>query len=272
MIAVTEDLHPAGIAFDAIADRYDSLFTDSLVGRAQRSAVWREVLQVFRPGDHILELNCGTGEDALFLAGNGMRVFACDASPRMIRHAQTRRIAEAPSSPVDFRLLDTEHIDALPASEQFDGVFSNFSGLNCVKDLARTARVLARLVRARGNLLLCVSTRYCLWEIAHYLLKGDLHRAFRRCTGFARVSLEGHRLPVHYPTLRSMRKSFGPMFRVRSVTGIGVAVPPSYLEIWAQKHPGILHRCDSIDHVLSRWPCARVLGDHMLLHLERVVR
>ncbi|MGH9561689.1 MAG: class I SAM-dependent methyltransferase, partial [Terracidiphilus sp.] len=151
----------------------------------------------------------------------------------------------------------------------FDGVFSNFSGLNCVEDLAGTARSLARLIRHRANLLLCVSTRYCLLEIAHYAVKGDLHRAFRRCKGIAQVGLEGHSLPVHYPTLRSMRNWFAPMFRLRGVTGIGVSVPPSYLEAWMQTHPGVLRKCEAIDRLLSRWPGARVIGDHMLLHLEK---
>jgi SAM-dependent methyltransferase len=268
--AVAEDLHPAGAAFDAIADRYDSVFTGSLIGRAQRTAVWREALRVFRPGDRILELNCGTGEDALFLAGRGIRVYACDASPRMIMQARARKTAEAPSSPIDFHILRTEQVDSLAGQDQFDGVFSNFSGLNCVNDLARTARSLANLVRPRANLLLCVSTRYCLWEIAHYATKGDLRRAFRRCRGFAEVNLNGRSLSVHYPTLRLMQKWFGPIFRLRSVTGIGVTVPPSYLEAWTQNHPGMLRICEATDRMLSRWPGVRVLGDHMLLHLERL--
>ncbi len=270
MNAIADDLHPATVAFDSIAGRYDALFTDSSIGRAQRTAVWREALRVFQPGHRVLELNCGTGEDALFLASRGIGVCACDASPGMIYQAQERKAAEAPSSPIDFLILRTEHIDSLAASGQFDGVFSNFSGLNCVEDLARTAASLSRLVRPGANLLLCVFTRFCLWEVAHYAARGDLHRAFRRCRGSAQVNLDGHLLSVHYPTLRSIRKWFAPMFRLRGVTGIGVAVPPSYLEPWAQKHPDLLRKCEAIDHVVSRWPGARVIGDHMLLHFEKV--
>lgn len=270
MNAIAEDLHPAAKAFDAIAERYDDLFTESLIGRVQRTAVWREAIRVFQPGDRVLELNCGTGEDALFFAGKGISICACDASPGMIHQARARKDAEAPSSPIDFRVLRTEHIDSLATSEKFDGAFSNFSGLNCVEDLTHTARSLAGLVRHGANLLLCVSTRYCLWEIAHYSSKGDLRRAFRRCRGLAQVDLEGHSLPVHYPTLRSIREWFAPTFRLRAVTGIGVTVPPSYLEPWAQKHPGVLRTCEAMDRVVSRWHGLRVIGDHMLLHLEKV--
>ena len=59
-------------AFDAIAEHYDDLFTNSLIGRAQRQAVWEIASRHLRPGGLVLELNCGTGEDALFLANSGM--------------------------------------------------------------------------------------------------------------------------------------------------------------------------------------------------------
>ena len=58
-----------------------------MIGRAQRGAVWEILLDIFEEGAHILELNCGTGEDALFLARHDMSVVACDASEGMIQAA-----------------------------------------------------------------------------------------------------------------------------------------------------------------------------------------
>src|SRR5439155_1758061 len=70
--------------FDAIADTYDESFSDSSIGRAQRRVVWMETDRTFQAGQRILEINCGTGIDALHLAHRGVAVLACDASPRMI--------------------------------------------------------------------------------------------------------------------------------------------------------------------------------------------
>src|SRR5579863_1932910 len=70
--------------FDAIAERYDETFTTSKIGKAQRSSVWKELEKAFRPGDRVLEIGCGTGVDACFLAERGVTVVACDSSPRMI--------------------------------------------------------------------------------------------------------------------------------------------------------------------------------------------
>src|SRR5258705_4602524 len=95
---------PAAHVFDHMAREYDNVFTNSMIGRAQRDAVWSVLTQVFQHGDHILELNCGTGEDALFLAGNGVSITACDASEQMIHIASNRLRKEAPDAPIQFNL------------------------------------------------------------------------------------------------------------------------------------------------------------------------
>lgn len=270
MIAIAEQRHIAGAAFDTIAESYDSLFTTSVIGRSQRAVVWKEAATIFRAGHRVLELNCGTGEDALFLAGRGISVVACDASARMIEQARARKTAAAPSANVAFHVLSTERLDELPSGLHFEGVFSNFSGLNCVKDLAAVSCELAARLEAGSPLLLCFSTRYCVWEMLHYLFRADVQRAFRRCSGIAEATLGQHSFAVYYPTLRSILKFLRPMFRLRSVTGVGVAVPPSYMEDWARKHPRLFRMCEAADRVLRHCHGLRVLGDHMLLHLERV--
>ncbi len=90
----------AAVVFDQMAPKYDEVFTNSMIGRAQRDVVWSVLTQIFRSGDHILELNCGTGEDALFLARNGISVTACDASEQMIQIASNRLRTEAPDAAV----------------------------------------------------------------------------------------------------------------------------------------------------------------------------
>ena len=89
----------AALVFDQMAREYDDVFTNSMIGRAQRDAVWSVLTRVFERGDRVLELNCGTGEDALFLAQNGISVTACDASEQMIQIASGRLRKEAPGAP-----------------------------------------------------------------------------------------------------------------------------------------------------------------------------
>jgi ubiquinone/menaquinone biosynthesis C-methylase UbiE len=258
------------LAFDSLAARYDDLFTHSMIGRAQRGAVWKALVDRFEPGAQILELNCGTGEDALFLAQREVSVLACDASEAMIKTARQRMQSENPSAQIQFKLLPTEHLSKLRPEQRFDGALSNFSGLNCVADLHQTARDLAALVKVGAPVLICISTRFCLTETLWFLLHGRGRKALRRASGMATAKVGGFTVKVHYPTLRGLKQIFAPYFSLRSCTGIGVAVPPSYLEPWVRKYPRVLSVLCLIDKAIARLPWLRTVGDHMLIHFERV--
>jgi SAM-dependent methyltransferase len=74
-------------------------------------------------GAHVLEVGCGSGTTALWLAQQGYRVVACDVSAEAIRIARQR--AAAAGLAVSFRVLDvlTETIETVDGSP-FEVVFS----------------------------------------------------------------------------------------------------------------------------------------------------
>src|SRR4051794_8659360 len=79
--------------FDILAETYDADFTQSQIGKLQRKRVWKflkDVLRTYNRPLQILEINCGTGEDALKLATMGHTVIATDASKVMIEKAQQK--------------------------------------------------------------------------------------------------------------------------------------------------------------------------------------
>lgn len=280
-------LNPTPAAFDEIAAIYDEVFTHSLIGHAQRESVWKEIDHIWKVGDHVLELNCGTGEDALHLSGKGISVTGCDASQAMIEVA-TEKKRRARNASVRFFVFPNEHIGKLSLHRPFDGVFSNFSGLNCVADLADVARQLATLVRPGAELALVFSTRFSLWEFFWYAFRGALSKATRRWSGHVTSSVastssasrqRSRRLAlvpppektvgVWYPRVPQIRRAFAPHFQFAGVSGIGVAIPPSYVESWAQEHPRTFSALASIDKWINHLPCLRVAGDHMLLRFRR---
>ncbi len=118
---------PAPAAFNLIAERYDAAFTCTTIGKVQRRVVWNALTRAFSSGDNVLELNCGTGEDAFFLARRGISVTACDASTAMIGVAQRRRSLEASTTNLEFRVLANEDLHQVQG-DIFDGAFSDFSG------------------------------------------------------------------------------------------------------------------------------------------------
>jgi len=271
-LAPSECAHSPGSAsavFDRIAERYDDIFTNTLIGRLQRQVVWNVLASTYVKGQRVLELNCGTGEDALFLGARGVLVTACDASAGMIEVAQRRNFQNESGGTVEFRVLANEKLMELRGEDLFDGALSNFSGLNCVEDVAQIAEALGTLLRPAARLLICISTRVCAWEMVWHLARGRARSAFRRISGYTIASVEGSAVPVWYPTLRQIRKRFAPWFRVRSVRAVGLFVPPSYAERWAQRHKGVVSACGKLDGLLGRLPILRTLGDHMLLEFDR---
>ena len=262
-------VHSTPAPFDEIASIYDEVFTHSLIGQAQRESVWKEIDDIWKPGDHILELNCGTGEDALYLAEKGISVTGCDASPAMIDIANGKKHRRTPHAPIEFFVFPNEHIGKLSLHRLFDGAFSNFSGLNCVADLANVAGQLATLVRPGAELALVFSTRFSLWEFFWYALKGEFSKATRRWSGHVASSISGRPVDVWYPRVPQIRRALAPHFQFVSVSGIGVAIPPSYVESWAQRHRSTFSVLTAIDHWINHLPCFRVAGDHMLLRFRR---
>jgi ubiquinone/menaquinone biosynthesis C-methylase UbiE len=270
MAATQQQLSPA--PFDAVASRYDATFTFSSIGRAQRNAVWLQLGNAFRPGERVLDIGCGTGIDACFLATGGVRVVACDSSSQMIAVADRRIREDRLQKLVQPIHLPAEEIPSLHTSALFDGAYSNFGALNCVEDIRKFAADLARLLKPGASAWLCWIGPFCLWETVWYLSQRQIKKAFRRLN---RSAIEttvgaGPSFQLRYPTVRYLSTSFAPSLRLRSIRGIGITVPPSYVESWATKHPRLLKWCEKADTLVGRIPGARVLADHILLEFERV--
>src|SRR5260221_9292896 len=76
--------------FDAAAAGYDAAFSDSVCGRALRESVWRRLEPHVHGAINLLDLGCGTGEDAIWLARRGCNVVAVDNSTAMLSVAAAK--------------------------------------------------------------------------------------------------------------------------------------------------------------------------------------
>jgi ubiquinone/menaquinone biosynthesis C-methylase UbiE len=264
------DAQPVRDAFDQAAPTYDQDWSDSIIGGLQRQAVWSAVDPLFVAGDRVLDVGCGTGVDAFHLAERGVRVHAVDVSPGMVAQVERRIDGEGVSGRVTTEVCAIEDLAELDFEQAFDGAVSNFSPLNCVAGLEPVAESLARLIRPGGKLVLCVMTRFCLWETLWYPLTSQLYKAARRwrkANVTATVSSSGE-FDVFYHSAREIEAALSG-FRLVGNRGVGIFVPPSYLEPWAERFPRFVNTCAAIDRVVNRWPLFRSIGDHRLLVFER---
>lgn len=258
-------------AFDEAAAAYDSDFAGTTTGVWLRESVWSRLGPFVKPGMRALDLGCGTGEDALWLAHNACRVTAADSSTAMLEKVSVKAARLRLEHRVrTIRLdLNAPAESAPPLGHPFDLVISNFGAINCVDDLAALGRKLVDWVKPGGVLALNFMGRFCAWESAYYFARLDA-RAARRWSGRARASLGSQSVPVRYWSKREVLRALGPSFHPFAVHGIGTFLPPSYLFHWVERHPRSFRafaRCErSTSHL---WPLSR-LGDHTLIILRRL--
>ncbi|HET6320253.1 MAG TPA: methyltransferase domain-containing protein [Chloroflexota bacterium] len=241
----------AAAPFDRVAERYDADFTSTQLGRLLRRRVWRHLQ--FEQGQHVLELGCGTGEDALWLASRGVRVLATDVSEGMLAQA---RLKAGANPLVEFERQDA---NSLSVSGTFDGAVADFGVLNCVADLRHFGEQLAAVLRPGARTVAVVMPPFCLWETMWYLLHFDTTRAIRRWRACVAM-VNGAQLPVWYPSARELQRQVQPWFAARHVEGLGALLPPPKV---SRRAPEWLGKLD------ERAPLGYLWADHYIAVLER---
>ncbi|MCO6449739.1 MAG: methyltransferase domain-containing protein [Caldilineales bacterium] len=276
MVAFTNPQQDSA-AFDAFAEGYDADFSDRILGRMLRRRVWDALAKVVRPGEHVLELNCGTGEDAVWLAQQGLRVTATDGSPEMLAVAAEKVRRAGLDDKVGFKSLDIGHwildIEQDPNPQSpipnplFDGALSNFGGLNVLSDWRPLAENLAAVLKPGGWAVLVPMGPVCPWEMLWHLAHGDASTASRRFRQPAHARIGDATIPIWYPSARRLRADFAPWFEHIRTESLGLWLPPSYLAHLVERHPRLFARLDRLERRTAR--LTRGWGDHYIMLFSR---
>jgi ubiquinone/menaquinone biosynthesis C-methylase UbiE len=263
-------------AFDRAAQTYDELYQGNPLMAWMRGESLAELRAAFSPGSLLLEVGCGTGEEALALSRSGYRVVATDISPAMIRTARAKAEAEGATN-VTWHARPAGQLEALADDYQpggFDGAYASFGGLNCEPHLEQVAAALACLLRPGGALVCSVMNRWCAWEIGWYLLRLRPRQAFRRLgKGWLPAGLASAggslAVPVRYYSPPGFARFFAPHFRVQKVHALPILLPPPYLAHLFDRKPALFARLETLERRLrGRFPFY-ALGDHFLIVLVR---
>lgn len=264
--------HALASGFDRAAPGYDAAFSAGWLAGWQRGAMRTRLAALLTPGERVLELGCGTGDDALWLADRGHQVVAVDASEGMLAVARDKVRGRGLRDRVELRRLDLGAAAELATLEgPYAAAFSSFGPLNCVADRRPLATALSRLLPPGAPLLLVMLGTLCPWETAWYLAHGSPRTALRRFVDGRPASVGGGgSVRVWYPPPRRLRRELAPDFALEAVVGLGVLLPPPTLEHLARRAPRSTKLLAGLERrVAGRWPCNR-LGDHTMLTFRRV--
>jgi ubiquinone/menaquinone biosynthesis C-methylase UbiE len=148
--------------YEGLAKDYDHRFNNPRLDY-MRSVEKRALLDSLKPGI-ILDIGCGTGEQALFLAKKGYRVLGMDISKEMIKIAADR-IKEAELE--DNVSLITASAEALPFRDKsFEGSISIFGVFSHVPGASHAFQEMHRVLKNGSRAIITVVNRWNLtWWI-----------------------------------------------------------------------------------------------------------
>lgn len=254
-------------AFSRTAEKYDAFAADHPHLTRMRNKVYAHVQRSVTGGARILELNAGTGTDAVQLAQRGYFVHATDIAPGMLNRLpeKVKTLGLQDRVTVESRsFLSLEDVPGAP----FDAVFSDLGGLNCIPDLSPVIRQLPEILKPGGIVTWVLMSHICLWELAE-IFRGNFALAFRRLSrGRVRAHLEGLHFDVYYFSPRQVMQCFGDRFALLALEGLSVVTPTAESKNFARWHPRTYHVLSWLDDRLSpRWPW-NGWGDFYILTMQ----
>jgi ubiquinone/menaquinone biosynthesis C-methylase UbiE len=254
-------------AFSRKARIYDDFAVDHENLARMRQKVRDHALAYLRPGDRLLELNAGTGADAVFFARLGFQVHATDISPGMLAQIREKVDRFDLSGRLTVEQRSFSELEGV-AGGPFHYVFSNMGGVNCVADLTPITRGLARLLVPEAVVTWVVMPPVCLWELS-LALRGDFKTATRR---FSRrgtlANVEGVRFTTYYHPPARVIRAFGPDFLPIKIQGLSVFTPTADVKEFPRRYPRLYRLLRRLDDRLSDWPPFNRWGDFFILSLK----
>jgi ubiquinone/menaquinone biosynthesis C-methylase UbiE len=260
----TLDYEAINRAFTKQAAHYDADDFANPILTEWRQQVYKHVNRFLKPGSRILELNAGTGIDALHFVKQGHTVHATDLSDGMIEKIKQKIADHSLPEKLTCQPCSFEQLDCIQKKD-FDFIFSNFGGLNCVDDLSKVTQHFPSLLKPGGYVTLVIMPRVCLWEW-FWIFKGHGRKAFRRLNSRGTIAhVEGEYFKTWYHSVSSIKKAMGKNFSLVSSEGLGIFSPPPSKGEFVKRFPGFYKMLSGTDKRLknvfpfNRW------GDHVMV-------
>jgi ubiquinone/menaquinone biosynthesis C-methylase UbiE len=254
-------------AFSLTAEKYDAFAVDHPHLARMRGKVYRHLARYLPPEGKILELNAGTGTDAVYLAQQGYTVHATDIAPGMLARVQDKINRLGLSDRLTFQECSFTELGSIQGGP-YDAVFSDLGGLNCIPHLGPVIRDLPGVLRPGGIITWVLMPPVCLWELG-LVFTGQFRLAFRRLARHGtRAHLEGRYFTVYYFTPRQVISWFGSEYEALALEGLAVITPTLESKNLARRHPRLYNLLSWLDDRLSARSPWRGWGDFFILTLR----
>ncbi len=247
---------------------FDSLYGQDTIIQYKRERVRNHIETYLQPGSHILELNAGTGEDAIYFAQKGHYVHATDISIGMLQVLEKKINDTGLMKQVSHELCAFTQLQQLTCKGPFDHIVSNFAGLNCTDRLDTVLLSLSPLLQKGGCVTLVLLPKFCLWEFL-LVFRGRFRTAFRRFSGSAAAHVEGEHFRCWYYNPSYIIKHLASDFDLLNIEGLCTLVPPSYMAGFAEKNPRLYRFLCRMEDRWKYYRLWRSIGDYYIITLRK---
>jgi ubiquinone/menaquinone biosynthesis C-methylase UbiE len=253
-------------AFTAQSGVFDAIYRPSPIVQYKRERVHALLQKHLKPNSKILELNAGTGEDALWLAEQGHQVLATDVSPGMLEQQALKFQKSLNKSSLESKACSFLKLDKL-GKKEFDAVFSNFGGLNCTDQLDKVLADSSKLLKPGGLMILTIMPPNCFWEWL-WVFTGKFKKAFRRWGKEGTLAhIEGEYFTTWYYKSSWVRNQL-PNFEPLTTEALCIAVPPEHHKRLIENSPRVFSFLKRKENIIKTWPLLRGWGDYFVIVLE----
>lgn len=259
----------ASDAFSRQSSGFDEADQLNPVIQRMRKQVHAHLLSLLNPGDRILELNAGTGIDAIFLAQQGFNVFATDNADGMLSVFSKKISALNLENKIQLQKCSFNNLQDLQVGG-FNHIFSNFGGLNCADNIKNVVNQFDDFLYPGGMVTLVIMPPICPWELI-LALKGNFKIAFRRLRKKGAMShLEGVYFNTWYHSPKQLLKAFVKnKYNRITVKGLGILSPPPYLFKLAIKNPKTVKMLYKMEEKIDELPPFRSWADHFIITMQK---
>ena len=253
-------------AFSSLYGEYDTLSRDNFIDRSRRRIIYNHVGKYLQPNSKVLELNSGSGIDAVYFAKKGHRVLATDISQASAKYIHAK---SAEFHPDNLRFAQCSFTDLkIPSGETFDYIFSNFGGLNCTGELNPIFAQFVNLSELRGHITLVLMPKIYPWEILS-ILTGSKN-AFRRFKRDQSAMVGGTKIPVFYHSPAEVKSAFPKNFRHISTQNIGTFYPSAHFAS-VQRYEKAIQALVKIDEIVNNWwIMPKGFGDYYIVTFQKI--
>lgn len=256
-------------AFNKASADYDAHENQNIILKWMRGIVQSVYLKYLITGDEVLELNSGTGIDAVFLAQKGMKVFATDISNEMISIINRKVKTNGLEDKISAETFSFSQISKVKLND-FNAILSNFGGLNCINDFSALNEDISKKLNSSGYFIAVVMNKFCPWEIFFYSLKFDFKNAFRRFkrSGIDAI-IDGEKVRTYYYSPYEFGRFFKSNFKTKKIYTLGHFTPPPYLDGIYNILKPISLLFMKLDNLFKGIPIFNYFGDHFIIVMKK---